>query len=63
MVEDKTKSNNFASPSRTSCLNNHERSENSIDFSREIAHNVTSTNKSVPSKGSTDISYTKERSK
>ena len=63
MAEDKTKSNNFASPSHFSCLNNNERFENSVDFNKEIVHNVTSSNKSTTSKGSSDISYTKEYSK
>ena len=62
MVEDKTESNNFASPSQFSCLNNHEQFENSADFNKEIVH-VTSSNNSTTSKGSTDIFYAKERSK
>ena len=62
-AEDKTKSNNFVSPNRFSCLNNYELIEKSVDFSKERAHNVTSSNKSTTLKGSTDISYTKKPSK
>ena len=36
MVEDKTESNNFASPSQFGCLNNYEQFENSVDFNKEI---------------------------
>ena len=63
VAEDKTKSNNFVSPDRFSCLNNYKQFENSIDFSKKIVHNVTSSNKSTTSKVSTDISCTIERSK
>ena len=38
--EDKTKFNNFISPNRFSCLKNYSQFENSIDFNKEIAHNV-----------------------
>ena len=49
MAEDKTKSNNFASPSRFNCLNNDERFENSVDFNKEIVHNVIPSNTSTTS--------------
>ena len=62
MAENKTKSNNFVSRNRFSCLNNYEQFENSVEFNKEIAH-VTSSNVLITSKGSTDIFYTKERSK
>ena len=61
--EDKTKFNNFISPNRFSCLNNYSQFENSIDFNKEIVHNVTSSNKLTTSKDSVDISCTKECSK
>ena len=48
---------------RFSCSNNYEQFENSIDFNKEIVHNVTSSNRWTTSKHSTDISCTKERSK
>ena len=38
MPENKTKSNNFVSPKRFSCLNNYEQFENSVEFNKEIAH-------------------------
>ena len=63
MAEDETESNNVISPSRFNYLNNHKPFEDSIDINKEIVHNVTSSNKSTNSKGSTNISYTKERSK
>ena len=44
-AEDKTKSNNFVSPNRFSCLSNYEKFENSADFNKEIVHNVTSSNR------------------
>ena len=62
MAENKTKSNNFASPNRFSCLNNYGQYENSVDFKKEIAH-VTTSNILTTSKSSTDISYSKECSK
>ena len=62
MAENKTKSNNFVSPNRFSCLNNYGQFENSVDFNKEIAH-VTWSNILTTSKGSTDISHSKERSK
>ena len=37
MAENKTKSNNFASHNRFSCLNNYGQYENSVDFKKEIA--------------------------
>ena len=61
--EDKTKFNNFISPNRFSCLNNYSQFENSIDFNKEIVHNVTSSNKLTTSKDSINISCTKECSK
>ena len=61
--EDKTKFDNFISPNRFSCLNNYSHFENSIDFNKEIVHNVTSSNKLTTSKDSIDISCTKECSK
>ena len=66
MSEDKTKSNNFPSLNRFSCLNNYKQFENSADFNKEIVHNVIPSNKSskLPqARVSTDISCTKERSK
>ena len=63
MAEDETKSNNFISPSLFNSLNNHKPFENRVDINKEIVHNVTSSNISTNSKGSTYISYTKERSK
>ena len=62
MAENKTKSNNFASPNRFSYLNNYGQYENSVDFKKEIAH-VTTSNILTTSKSSTDISYSKECSK
>ena len=38
MPENKTKSNNFVSPKRFSCLNNYEQFGNSVEFNKEIAH-------------------------
>ena len=38
MAENKTKSSNFVSPNRFSCLNNYGQFENSVDFNKEIAH-------------------------
>ena len=40
MSEDKTKSDNFPSLNRFSCLNNYKQFENSADFNKEIVHNV-----------------------
>ena len=54
VTEDKTKFNNFISPNRFSCLKNYSQSENSIDFNKEIVHNVTSSNKLTTSKDSID---------
>ena len=61
-MEDKTKSDNLVSPNRSSWLNNYEQFQNSVDFNKEIAHNVTLSNKSTNSKDSTNISFTKDRS-
>ena len=61
--EDKTKFNNFISPNQFSCLNNYSQFENSIDFNKEIVHNVTSSNKLTTSKDSINIPCTKEFSK
>ena len=52
----------YVSPNRFNCLNNYRQFENSVDFNKEIAH-VTSSNLLTTSKGSTDISHSKERSK
>ena len=46
-----------------SCLNNYEQFENRVDFNEEIVRTATSSSKSTTSKESTDISFTKERSK
>ena len=54
VTEDKTKFNNFISPNRFSCLKNYSQFENSIDFNKEIVHNVTSSNKLTTSKDSID---------
>ena len=62
ILEDKTKSDNLVSPNRSSWLNNYEQFQNSVDFNKEIAHNVTLSNKSTNSKDSTNISFTKDRS-
>ena len=61
--EDETKFNNFISPNRFSCLKNCSQFENSIDFNKEIVHNVRSSNKLTTSKDSINISCTKECSK
>ena len=61
--EDKTKFNNFMSPNRFSCLNNYSQFENSIDFNKQIVHNVASSNKLTTSKDSINISCAKECSK
>ena len=62
ILEDKTKSDNLVSPNRSSWLNNYEQFQDSVDFNKEIAHNVTLSNKSTNSKDSTNISFTKDRS-
>ena len=62
MAENEAKSNNFVSPNRFSCLNNYRQFKNSVDFNKEIAQ-VMSSNILTTSKGSTDISHSKERSK
>ena len=46
-----------------SCLNNYSQFENSIDFNKEIVHNVTSSNKLTTSNDAINISCTKECSK
>ena len=62
MVKNKTKTNNFELTNRFSCLNNYEKFENSVDFNKEIYHVMSSSILTI-SKGSTDISRSKERSK
>ena len=52
----------YVSPNRFNCLNNYRQFENDVDFNKEIAH-VISSNILTTSKGSTDISQSKERSK
>ena len=52
----------YVSPNRFNCLNNYRQFENNVDFNKEIAH-VISSNILTTSKGSTDISQSKERSK
>ena len=62
MVKNKTKTNNFELTNRFSCLNNYGKFENSVDFNKEIYHVMSSSILPI-SKGSTDISRSKERSK
>ena len=60
--ENKTKSNNFVSPKQSSCLNRNNL-KIALISTNKISQNVTPSNKSTASKDSTDIFFTKERSK